>query len=821
MALIATTRQAGVLRVSAIFLLSLAALLLCPTQRPAQALTFHLSYDSSVPVRAAGFLPAFNDALTFYETTYTDPITINLQVGWGTINNQSLSPGAVGESFVNGQVFSHFAGVKSALINDAKSAMDQTSVANMPSNDPTGNAVYAMSDAEGKALGLLAANAQALDGYVGFSGTAPFTFDPNNRAVAGENDFIGAAEHEISEVMGRYGLGQNGRTSGRYSPIDFFRFTSPGTLDLAPAFGAYFSIDGGTTAINTFNGPNGGDLSDWSGATVDSYNTGTNLGNESLVSTGDINLMDVIGYDVAYPSLPSDYNHDGIVDAADYTVWRDGLGATYTEADYNIWKANFGNHSGAGASAKVAVPEPLSAFLLILGSILASLKGHRITSRVFRGRVIFRNFSVALAVLSLLARSVPPVSAQLTFNVINQGTATPQMMTGFAQAGALWSAFLKDPITVNIRISASALPAGVLGHSEIYYDSYTYTNVRTALVNDRLSADDFSSTNALQAVPSFSMLINRTANNPNGVVSLTPYFDTGLGGPGQAGLENNSTIRSTAANGKALGLLPNDPALLDGTIAFTNSPIYDFDRSDGIAANRIDFVGIAAHEIGHVLGFTSGVDVLVGNGAPPGLNDNQLKFVTPLDLYRFTSRSIGPGGRVGVIDWTGDDTDKYFSVDGGLTPLANFSHGTTYEEGHWQNDVGIGIMDPTAVAGELLKISGMDVRAMDVIGYDLVTAPELAGDFNSNGIVDAADYTVWRDNVGTNNALPNNLMGGTVGIAQYNEWRANFGNHAGSGDSANAAVPEPATRALLIFAAAIWCLQRGLTAFRVSKLIDA
>ena len=185
--------------------------------------------------------------------------------------------------------------------------------------------------------------------------------------MAGENDFIGAAEHEISEVMGRYGLGQNGRKSGRYSPIDFFRYTSPGALDLAPAYGAYFSIDGGTTAINTFNGPNGGDLSDWSGATVDSYNTGTNLGNESAVSTGDINLMDVIGYDVAGPSLAGDYNHDGIVDAADYTVWRDDLGTTYTQADYNIWKANFGNHSGASASANAVVPEPATLWMLLAG----------------------------------------------------------------------------------------------------------------------------------------------------------------------------------------------------------------------------------------------------------------------------------------------------------------------------------------------------------------------------------------------------------------------------------------------------------------------
>jgi hypothetical protein len=241
----------------------------------------------------------------------------------------------------------------------------------------------------------------------------------------------------------------------------------------------------------------------------------------------------------------------------------------------------------------------------------------------------------------------------------------------------------------------------------------------------------------------------------------------------------------SAANAKALSLTSYDPTLLDGMITFANSAFFDFDRSDGIAANKIDFVGVAAHEIDHVLGFTSGVDVLDGNSAPPGLNDNQLKFVTPLDLFRFTSRSIGAGGGVGVIDWTGDNTDKYFSVDGGLSSLANFSNGTTYEEGHWQDDAGIGIMDPTAGAGESLKISELDVRAMDVIGYNRI-ATTLAGDFNFDGIVDASDYVVWRK------------AGGTQ--VSYDVWRAHFGQNTGSSAAsvASAAVPEPTGQTMLI-----------------------
>jgi hypothetical protein len=373
-----------------IVVLSLCAALIGVSQQPAVALTFSLTYDASVGTAPTAFLPAFNDALEFYETKFNDPITINLQVGWGTINNQSLAPNAVGESFINGQFFSGFAGVKAALMSDAKSAADQLSVVNIPANDPTSGAVFAMSDAEGKALGLIAANAPALDGYVGFNKAAPFTFDPNNRAVAGDNDFIGAAEHEISEVMGRYGLGQNGRKTGRYSPLDFFRYTSPGVLDLVPEFGAYFSIDGGTTPINTFNGPNGGDLSDWTGATVDSYNTGTNLGSESPVSAGDVTEMDVIGYDVATSQVPGDYNHNGVVDAADYTIWRATLGQTgtglaadgdgdnaVTQADYDVWKSNFGHAaSGSGAGAAAAIPEPSSIVLVLLAvAILLSTIG--------------------------------------------------------------------------------------------------------------------------------------------------------------------------------------------------------------------------------------------------------------------------------------------------------------------------------------------------------------------------------------------------------------------------------------------------------------
>ena len=329
------------------------------------------------------------------------------------------------------------------------------------------------------------------------------------------------------------------------------------------------------------------------------------------------------------------------------------------------------------------------------------------------------------------------VARGVTFEFSNQGNATQQMMQGTALACAMWSQRLVDPITVRFKINAITLPAGQIGSTSSFYDPYSYTDVRSAL-HDTFSLDDISSSEKLLPGSVHSMLINRTANNPAGVVSPEVYLDDGLGGPGQAGPENNNTVRMTSANAKALGLYPPDAAGLDATINFTTLQPFDFDPSDGISAGKVDFVGVAAHEIGHMLGFLSGVDGLGRNATAPGFNDNQLLLVTPEDLFRFSTRSIAAG--IGVHDWTADNTPKYFSVDGGLTSSGTMSNGALFGDGfeahHWKNGLGLGIMNPSVGSGQLLSISNNDLRMLDVIGYDLALLP---GDFDRSGLVDSTD----------------------------------------------------------------------------------
>ena len=74
---------------------------------------------------------------------------------------------------------------------------------------------------------------------------------------------------------------------------------------------------------------------------------------------------------VVASGLAGDFNHNGVVDAADYVVWRNGLGSVYTQADYNVWRTHFGQTAGSGSGAvkDTAVPEP-SVFVLTAAGIL-------------------------------------------------------------------------------------------------------------------------------------------------------------------------------------------------------------------------------------------------------------------------------------------------------------------------------------------------------------------------------------------------------------------------------------------------------------------
>lgn len=153
------------------------------------------------------------------------------------------------------------------------------------------------------------------------------------------------------------------------------------------------------TIPNNFFNPAGDTINFGEGTSVRTFGAGTPL------PTDGVNSLNWTGFVSPATSLqnsprnhanqgttmtPGDYNGNGIVDAADYTVWRDttsqsptaGTGAdgnasgTIDVGDYDFWKTRFGNAAPGSASVAGAynVPEPSSASRILLAVAVAALR---------------------------------------------------------------------------------------------------------------------------------------------------------------------------------------------------------------------------------------------------------------------------------------------------------------------------------------------------------------------------------------------------------------------------------------------------------------
>jgi hypothetical protein len=247
-----------------------------------------------------------------------------------------------------------------------------------------------------------------------------------------------------------------------------------------------------------------------------------------------------------------------------------------------------------------------------------------------------------------------------------------------------------DPISFNLHVGygevhGTTMGAGFLGQSYAFYDSFSYTAIRNALVSDATTADDAT---AVATLP---------ASDPDPVTHVWYLSE---------------------AQQKALGLLA-DSTVIDAYVGFSKpaNATFDYDRSNGITSGQYDFIGTVAHELTEVMGRNLEVNTQFIGGNPS---------VTPLDLFHYSAahtRSFDLGG--------------YFSFDDGVSNLDPFNPLTDGSDpGDWAPGAGNDSYLNVSFAGRYNNISATDLALMDVIGYDRVV-DEYGADTNFAGLMQA------------------------------------------------------------------------------------
>ena len=282
-----------------------------------------------------------------------------------------------------------------------------------------------------------------------------------------------------------------------------------------------------------------------------------------------------------------------------------------------------------------------------------------------------------------------------------EDAATPlntDQRNGFSEAAGIWESRISSNVTINISVGMVSLSPNIIGQAgSVWYDT-SYSDFRTSVAQKATSATDAAFLVTLPNSTTYSRLINQTNDTPG----TDPYVTW---------TDAQSMIYINGGNAKALGLLSGTNTALDAQILFNTAFSFDYNRANGIAGNQMDFVGAAAHEIGHALGFMSIVDDVDTYGG------NAVVFLNlPMDFMRYSASSFA----LGISDVSAGPEAKFTYINGVTIPM---SLGTNIGDGqqasHFYVTGNLGIMAPTASYGQKLTVAGNDLLVMDALGWQL------------------------------------------------------------------------------------------------------
>lgn len=327
--------------------------------------------------------------------------------------------------------------------------------------------------------------------------------------------------------------------------------------------------------------------------------------------------------------------------------------------------------------------------------------------------------------IAAAAAIVAGASQAAVINLIDVGGVTGSAaQQGFQVAAAYWGGILTNNATINLNVSFAALAPGIIGSTgstRADYGVQSWQNqVNATKSGSAIDSSIVLPTLSTGGVSGLTAGVNASGNNDNNVTAVL----NGTQNCSRNVYANTSVLKAIGANVAGVG-----SSTIDGSMTFSSTFAFDFNPTNGISANTFDFLGVAIHEMGHALGFVSGVDFFDYYGGPngPGANTlgydlNDTSIFSALDMFRYSAP--------GTLDFrTGGS--KYFSIDGGSTALFGNSlstgryNGDGNQASHWKDlggcDGQLGIMDPNFCYGQMGEVTGLDLAAFDAMGWNLST----------------------------------------------------------------------------------------------------
>ncbi len=192
------------------------------------------------------------------------------------------------------------------------------------------------------------------------------------------------------------------------------------------------------------------------------------------------------------------------------------------------------------------------------------------------------------------------------------------------------------------------------------------------------------------------------------------------------------SLRWTEAVHRTLG--GDIPSRLQHAIAFNSAIKFDFDPSDGIEADKLDFEALVLRELGRVMGFVSEVGERELNPAiyPYRPLGPITAFPSVWDIYRFRPGVTMENFTDAIRVQRSGGEQIFFTGDAELpmsTARSDGSGGDGRPAGHWKDDAltgqYVGIMDPTYAPGERGGITANDLLALGYFGYRIRSGTEV------------------------------------------------------------------------------------------------